>query len=238
MAGRGTIRTMRIDQIEKHSFVGDHLGPASTVVDLGANYGSFATQLIDTYGCRVLGVEPVPDLVRSMPTRGRLTIESAAITGGESRVVINVNPRSCASVGIGEQGAVRIEVPGITLSDLLIRHNIDHVSLLKVDIEGAEIPLVMSTPDHVLLRMDQITVEWHDFIDAGLREPVRAADERLRCLGFRRIAFSLDNTDVLYLHPGLPFNSALLNLAVGRYKYARGAARFARRKLGQKRAPS
>lgn len=225
---------MRIDQIEKHSFVADHLREGSRVFDLGANLGGFALEAIHRYGCRVLGVEPVPALAEAMPTHPLFTLRQAAITGGESSVIINVNPTSCASVGIRQEGADAVEVVGITFAALLGDHGTERVDLLKVDIEGAEIPLFDSSSDADLLRVDQVTVEFHDFVQPQLAADVVRVDARLRSLGFQRLAFSLDNTDVLYLHPRLALPAPQRAVMLARYKYARGAVRWARARV---RAP-
>jgi FkbM family methyltransferase len=216
---------MHVDLIEKHSFIADHLSADSRVLDLGASEGTFAMEIIRRYGCQVLGMEPVPSLVHRMPTHSRFTLEPAAIGHDDHPVTISLNPTMCASMGITEEGARSVEVPGMTLSRLLEKHKVDRVALLKVDIEGAEIPLFESATDADLHRIDQITIEYHDFLDPELREPVRGVDARLRALGFQKLKFSLDNTDVLYLHPRLHLPTARRTALLARYKYVRGVRR-------------
>jgi FkbM family methyltransferase len=216
---------MQVDIIEKHSFIADHLSRDSRVIDLGANEGEFSMAIIHRYGCHVVGVEPVPALVAGMPRHSRFALEPSAITNHGNSVVLNVNPTMCASIGIAEEGATSVTVPGMTLGRLLDKHGFERVALLKVDIEGAEISLFGSAPEADLLRVDQITVEYHDFIQPELREPVRLADTRLRGLGFQRLRFSLDNTDVLYLNPRLHLGLANKTAVLARYKYGRGLRR-------------
>jgi FkbM family methyltransferase len=219
---------MRIDLIEKHSFIADHLSADSRVIDLGANEGGFSMEIIRRYGCYVIGVEPVPVLVERMPRYIRFTVEPSAITDVEHPVVLNINPTMCASMGIVEEGATSVTVPGITLSRLMEKHGIERVALLKVDIEGAEISLFESAPDAGLLCIDQITVEYHDFVQPQLREAVHRADGRLRGLGFQRLRFSLDRTDVLYLHPRLHLGLPKKATVLARFKYGRGVRRRVR----------
>lgn len=214
-----------IDSVQKHSFCATALRPTSQVVDLGANHGAFSHEIIAKYGCRVLAVEPVPSLVASMPAHPNFTLESAAISADGSPVVLHLNTHGCASEQFGEAGAHRLEVPGVRFRDLLVRHDVDRVALLKVDIEGAEVGLFESLDDDTLRRLDQITIEFHDFLMPEMRSKVSAIDARLAALGFQRIAFSLDNTDVLYLHPRLHIRGAALALVLARFKYARGLRR-------------
>jgi FkbM family methyltransferase len=219
---------MRVDLIEKHSFIADYLSADSRVIDLGANKGGFSMEIIRRYGCHVVGVEPVPALVVAMPVHVRFALEQAAITSGEDSVIIHINSTVCASAVIAEDGATPVRVPGTTLGRLMEKHGIERVDLLKVDIEGAEIPLFESASDADLLRVDQITVEYHDFIEPQLLEPTQRADARLRGLGFQQLKFSLDNTDVLYLHPRLHLGTARKMAILVCYKYARGARRRVR----------
>ena len=216
---------MRVDLIEKHSFIADHLSEDSRIIDLGANEGGFSMEIIRRYGSYVIGVEPVPVLVERMPRHVRFAIEPSAITEDEHPVALNINPTMCASMGIVEEGATSVTVPGITLGQLMEKHRIERVALLKVDIEGAEISLFESAPDATLLCIDQITVEYHDFIQPQLSVAVRRADSRLRRLGFQRLRFSLDRTDVLYLHPRLHLGLTQKATVLARFKYARGARR-------------
>lgn len=214
-----------IDFVEKHSFCANALHPASQVVDLGANHGAFAHEIIARYGCRVLAVEPVPSLVASMPQHPNLTLEPAAVSRDGSPVILHLNEQGCASEQFGETGVHRLEVPGVRFPDLLARHNVDRVALLKVDIEGAEVGLFESLDDATLARLDQITIEFHDFLMPEMRADVDAIDARLAGLGFQRVAFSLDNTDVLYLHPRLHLRGVSLAVVLARFKYVRGLRR-------------
>jgi Methyltransferase FkbM domain len=102
-----------------------------------------------------------------------------------------------------------------------------------MDIEGAEFDVLDSTSDSDLLRVRQLTIEFHDFLDSSLRPRVRAADQRLRSLGFRRIKFThFTNGDVLYVHPMIRLTAAdrLAILVVG--KYAAGIKRHLRSPAG------
>jgi FkbM family methyltransferase len=219
---------MHIDLIEKHSFIADHLSADSRVIDLGANEGNFSMEIIRRYGCYVVGVEPVPLLVERMPRHIRFTVEPSAINDVEHPIALNINPTMCSSIGLVEEGATSVTVPGITLSRLMEKHGIERAALLKVDIEGAEISLFESVPDSGLLCIDQITVEYHDFLQPQLREAVHRADSRLRRLGFQRLKFSLDRTDVLYLHPRLHLGLMQKAIILARFKYGRGARRRVR----------
>ncbi len=93
----------------------------------------------------------------------------------------------------------------ITLQEFLARENIKEIDLLKVDIEGSEEPLFDSTPDDLLRKIRQITIEFHDFVPGSITtQTVNRILRRLESLGFRSIPFSylfptMLNADILLL---------------------------------------
>ena len=105
--------------------------------------------------------------------------------------------------------------------------------MLKVDIEAAEIPLLLETPAPILQRFQQITVEFHDFRDERLGPDVARAKQRLRDLGFRELRFTLNNEDVLFINErffGSTTRMARLSLLL-RYRIMRGMSRRIHRRV-------
>ena len=68
----------------------------------------------------------------------------------------------------------------ITLAALLDKHGLDRATLVKVDIEGAELPMLESTSLQTLQRVDQFTLEFHDFVAPSQADDVHRAKQRLR----------------------------------------------------------
>jgi hypothetical protein len=115
------------------------------------------------------------------------------------------------------------EVPGMTLDGLFGLLGLDRAHLVKVDIEGAEFAMFGAASDDVLRRCDQITVEFHDFMDPGLTPAVEDVIARLRGLGFLAIRFTRKfHGDVLFINP------ARTGLGTAEYLYARHVLRTAR----------
>jgi FkbM family methyltransferase len=221
---------VRIAVVELHSFVADWLQPGSVVVDLGVNTGGFSMHMINEFGCTVFGAEPLPDLVQALPSDPLLHVAPIAISDGASEVDLHINRSRCASVNLAEVGAQTIRVPAWTFEQLLDHFAVHAVDLLKVDIEGAEIPLFDSTRDELLLRCQQMTVEFHDFLDPRLASDVERVCRRLECLGFDRINFSrFTRGDVLFINPSRHLGRIEKAAVVVRDKYLRGIARRTRR---------
>ncbi len=192
---------------------GDHyvylpaLSEESIIVDLGANRGSFYSTLSSNVRSIFYAVEACPTLWASLPSHPKVHTFNCAIHNTNQHVVLNVsvNPEAnsvhreiAARYGIQHQVAVE----GCTLDRFISeKARIDHVDLLKMDIEGAEIEMFDSTSDADLQRIGQNTGEFHDFLDPSESSHVRRIIRRLRNLGFTVLVFSAnDHRQVLMLN--------------------------------------
>lgn len=192
---------LKVKNICSHSFISNWINDDSIVIDLGLNHGEFAKGISSIYGCKILGIEPNADLFNKTPAISGLEAFNLAISDTEDGVNIYANQSTDYSVMFKEkESCPTIKVPSITYEKLLHDKNIQRVGLLKIDIEGAEILLFNSTKDEILQNVEQITVEFHDFIDKSLLEDVRHIITRMESLGFYRKNFSLNNGDVLFIN--------------------------------------
>jgi FkbM family methyltransferase len=228
------VRQMRFARIAGHSFLSAPLTADSVVVDLGVNHGEFALSVIEDFGCRVVGVEPVPALFEALPSHDRLTVDRRAITREGHPATLYVNRSTCATIlePLSQADASSVDVDGITLEGLLDRHRLDRAPLVKVDIEGAEIPMLEAATLDTLRRVDQFTIEFHDFLDPALAGQVEVVKRRLRSAGFGELALSRDNSDVLFVNTAqIPFGAGRRAAAAVCHKYPRGVRRILARQL-------
>lgn len=187
---------------------GHHIWPApltkdSVVVDAGAHRGEFSAEIIRRFGCQCHLVEANPRLVETLIVARAESITTAALGARDGRGMLHVseNPEATGLFDAGS-ATTSVEVETISLATLMQRLGITKIDILKLDIEGAEFDLIASTPDQILQRINQITVEFHDFKPAfrgrGLFENARA---RLQSMGFDccNMAFRTHG-DVLFLH--------------------------------------
>ena len=188
-----------------HTFLADTLSAASVVVDLGANEGDFSTALHRTFGCRVVAVEPVPALATRLRGLGLGSVHQAVIGSAATPEVLYLFPHRCAAVRRIADGAeveaVAVPVRRMTLAELWTAEAMTRIHLLKVDIEGAELDMFTAMTAADFSRIDQITVEFHDFLYPETRPRVIETTARIAAHGFLPIRFSLDHTDVLFIHP-------------------------------------
>jgi FkbM family methyltransferase len=204
----------------------------SLVLDLGANKGEFTHNIIDRFGCRVVALEAMSDLVASIEPHQKLLVFQEAIAGKTGSIELNRYEKRCASVlgPMADERPVSITtVKSVSLHDLMVRESIDKIDLVKVDIEGEELAMFDAATDRDLLSCKQITVEFHDFLYPDTHDRVENAKGRLASLGFRVVQFSLNNTDVLFINPSAGISPVFLTWLKTGVKYGRGITRRLKR---------
>lgn len=228
---------MRVAEIQRHSFITDWLSSRSVVLDLGMHRGEFGRAVNDAFACRVIGVEPVPDLHAMSAHAPGITAEQRAVNSNGRPVELHLNRGSgtCATIDptLAQPGVSKLEVQGTTIGELLSRHRVDRAALVKLDVEGAELEILEALDPDTLARIDQLTVEFHDFIAPEQSGAVQVVTARLRGAGFQCLRFSLDNSDVLFVNPRMPLSRPQRLWISARYKYPRGISRRVRRWLGR-----
>lgn len=218
---------MELMRVCGHSFLKDLLGEAPVVLDCGANHGAFSGELARNHRARVYGFEPDPRLFPRLPEVANVSFFNLAVsvTGGE--LMLNLGEGNCSSARFTEgAGQTSVAVGATTLDAFCSEQSLRAIDLLKVDIEGAEIEVLERLSQGLLAATGQITVEFHDFLDASELPRIRGVIRRMREHGFYFIRFSHhDYSDCLFV------NSRLHPLAAGQKaglllkKYYRGVMR-------------
>lgn len=177
---------MRFITVRGHTFL-DVIGAESNILDCSANLGEFATQMIARYGCRVCSVEPNPAMLARIPPNGRLTVLPSALAARTGEATLSIASDCEASTICNNQtisAEEQLKVATISLSDLLAKSQFDRVALAKFDIEGAETDVLNATHEDVLHKIDQFTIEFHDFCNLTPIAEIRSTLLRMRRLGF------------------------------------------------------
>lgn len=142
------------------------LGPAPQILDLGANVGVATLHFATAYpNARICSVEPDAGNFavlqqNTAPFGDRITIVNAAVAA-------HTGLRSFRASGAAYNRALAPDgtpVQAFSVGDILDQAGFDRVSLVKIDIEGAEAE-ILQNPDW-LNRVDRILIELHDGLDA------------------------------------------------------------------------
>jgi FkbM family methyltransferase len=160
-------------------------GPGDTVLDLGAHIGSFSL-LAARAGARVLAFEPDPSnfALLTENARGYPAVEAVplAVSGRAGRRMMGRKIR-CSTSGWSffEANNEAQTVECISLPDILKRWRLDHVDLLKLNVEGAEYEIIQDTPVAVLQKVRRMFLEFHDCLGFRFSDLVL----RLQSAGFQ-----------------------------------------------------
>ena len=148
-------------------FLCDYLQPGMTVVDVGANIGYFTLLSAARVGAsgRVLAYEPTPRIAARLRENVELNrsamVEAveAAVSDRESTMTFYESPEDPEANNL-YHGDSPVAVRAVTLDEDLSRRGVQHVHLLKIDAEGAEVNVLAGARE--LLRsgsIDAIVVE-------------------------------------------------------------------------------
>ncbi len=147
----------------------DGVRDAELILDCGANAGYSSAYFLSRYpGATVIAVEPDPDnfelLQRNLsPYVGRYQAINSAIWSHPTGVVLSED-----SLGLGNECARTVrpvragEHPTMTTLDIgtiLDRSGYERISILKMDIEGAERIVFNSNCEHWLSRVDNMVID-------------------------------------------------------------------------------
>jgi FkbM family methyltransferase len=159
-----------------HVFVRDCYklpGECHTIIDAGGNVGIFALYAAAYYPeARIFSLEPFPSTFSALCTninRNSLQANVRALQLGLSSSP-GMLPMSGAPAST-DRKIVDVEVapdaslewiPVVTLQEFMSRYALDTVDFLKLDIEGSEWPVILTSPPELWRRIRNVQLEYHE----------------------------------------------------------------------------
>ena len=229
------VRTNSIENHRGHTVLGFAPGSQPLVIDCGAHKGEFAASVHAAWGARCHSIEASPALFAKLDLPRGSVSYNFAVSGSDGEVTFSLSDNPEAShVGNGDPTGEdqQITVPARSLARFLDEVAPDAVDLLKLDIEGSEIPALQGLEDRHLARIGQITAEFHDFCGYVSRGEVDAAITRMQRKGFAVFPFSYHTRgDVLMVNQALHPLSVFDRFRIGQMeRLRRGLGRVLQRK--------
>lgn len=186
------------------------LGPDSVVWSFGIGRDlSFDLSLIDRFGVRLHAFDPTPEAVefatrRALPSR--LTFHPWGVAPRDGLARFRPLFRDAARVRYSHDYSLSeappdprdVTLPVRRLSTLAAELGVDRVSVLKMDVEGAEFEVL----DDLLTEgpaVDQLLVEFHHFWDGSI-DRTQAMLGKLADAGFRLYHVSETGRECALLH--------------------------------------
>jgi len=196
-------------------------------IDCGANKGEFSDYVNKEFNAICYGFEPDPRLYLNLTNQNRITYYQKAVGSKEGACKLNLGERHCSSLKYKESEKQNyVEVEMISLEKFCINMGLEAISLIKIDIEGAELDLLDSLSSKFLSKVNQITVEFHDFLDKRDIPRIKSIIEKMKKEGFYVLRLSyFTYGDVLMINQNRVRISNFKKLAFNFYKYGVGIKR-------------
>jgi FkbM family methyltransferase len=191
--------------------------PGTSVVDVGANVGFFTLKFSKwiSDGGRVIAIEPEPanlSMLKQAISRNRaanIDVIEAAAAEEEGELFLACNPTNPADHRLAEQG---IPVHAVTIDGLLEARGWPPISLIKIDVQGAE-PRTLAGAQETISRFHPAI--FMEIDDSALRSAGFSADaliDTLRSQGYAlygaekgAIKLPLSNNDALLKCRGIGY---------------------------------
>jgi len=150
------------------------LSERSIVFDMGGYEGKWAKDIFARYACRIYIFEPVPEYYTRIRDRFMKNNKVSVFDYGLDKENRSIE---LALLGDGtsmfKKGSRQIRIKLVRAEDFMNEHRIDHIDLMKINIEGGEYDLL----EHLIGsgfagKINDIQVQFHDFVPR--------AEERMR----------------------------------------------------------
>lgn len=158
------------------------------IIDIGAHIGLFSLYAnILNPNVQIFAYEPEEENFKTLKEHLKLNdtkninIKNLAVTAQEGTVMLCISPDSHNhSIIQIENGLKTVKVPSTTLKKIV--EKVGHISLIKMDCEGAEFEILESTPNEILKEIDNIYIEYHTYSEEMNPKRLRNALDKA---GFR-----------------------------------------------------
>jgi len=213
LKGKLTAKRIGIKEYKNYSnsfILLDRFDKDSVIIDVGcAEDADFSQTIINEYNLKCIAVDPTKKhssaLMELEKKYNGLFQYNQLAVGPKNEIVKFHESKDNQSgsllknhVNVQKDSIEEYEVECVTLSGLFDRLGVSSgVSLLKLDIEGAEYELIKSVGNETLQKIDQIFIEFHhhavpDYDISDTRNMV----EKIENAGFR--SFTFDNHNYLF----------------------------------------
>jgi len=182
--------------LDKSYVHGLPLSDRPVIIDIGGYIGDFTVYAARCLNARkVVVCEPSPrnwallqENVANNCLDDRVILVNKAVTDGKD-VMMNVDAPDSGQARVSAYHPTsdgRRLVPVITLSSLIQQHQLGVIDLLKIDCEGGEYDILLSTPSHVFSSIRNIVFEYHEI--TGFEAKLAAVKRRLSAEGYFVVA--------------------------------------------------
>jgi FkbM family methyltransferase len=203
------------NNIQEHTFFDEYFNDEIVIIDFGACKGDFTTQMDKQYKVKqAILVEASLKNFSQIPQKDTYVLYNRIVSKNQNQTVEfyeDENSPYNGSTMFNYFNGIKHEILTITLDEIIKENNITKIDLLKVDIEGSEYDLLNNIQDETYSKINQITVEFHDFLDKNLIPETKKIIEKLNSLGFSHEITSAKWSNIVAPHYDVIFYRKQLN---------------------------
>ena len=145
-------------------------GDATTILDLGAYHGIYATYAYAKYPrATIYAFEPFPDNYLQLSANAklnglspdRLKLFNVAVSDKSGTVDFFAASDGAMLHSMVFETADKRQVPATTVSEVMTEHGLSRIDVLKIDVEGAEFAIFAAMDDATFACIDTVVAEMH-----------------------------------------------------------------------------
>lgn len=172
----------------------------SNIIDLGANNGGFSVEILRHYKSKCYAIEPNEKLFHSISQE--ITEKLNVAVGKDDGIVkffLSNNPEASSLIKDFEThwgNFSEVNVEQVSWKKMLAKLKLKDsiIEVLKIDIEGAELDIIETFDENDLKLINQITIEFHDWLNKDLHMRTVKAIKKLVSHGYICITSSPNHT--------------------------------------------
>jgi FkbM family methyltransferase len=169
--GSSSLQALRVvpwfrDNGDKTLRLNYELNEKSVVIDLGGYEGQWAADIFCKYVCSIHVFEPVKKFADNIEERfkknSKVMIYAYGLSKANIKEKLSISADSSSTFKPGQETE---EIQLVKIDDFLVKNNIEHVDLMKINIEGGEYDLLehLTHSDRISI-FENIQVQFHDFV--------------------------------------------------------------------------
>jgi len=172
----------------EHTYYDEKISSNPVLIDLGSCKGAFTNHFYEKFPtATIILVEPSKSNFPLINIEGeKIQKIFGAVSSEHGQIVTfyeDLKSEQNGSLLFNYFNGLPYDVETVSLDELI--KPFDTVDLVKMDIEGAEWDSIMKMKDETLAKIQQLTVEFHDFLDPSLAIKSEEAVQKLLSSGFK-----------------------------------------------------
>lgn len=178
-------------------FFDDETLKEKTVIDLGCSIGDTPVQFIAKGAKRVIGIEMLPyryNLALKNISLNKMDdvcrVLNVAVGGKAGKMAVDITQKYSEHYSelndIAKNGKETIEIPVITLEDIIESNDVKEGNVIKSDLQGGELEVFLNASDEIIRRFDLVVIRFYYRRDERAQElKARFESAGFKCAYFK-----------------------------------------------------